>query len=249
MIHFVSGTNINHALLRGLTLLTHDRFDGHVCAPIILFVTDGPPTSGITSPDVILSNIRKNNQAKISIYSVGLGGAADVSFLRRLALQNGGEFRNIPDSSTTGTKLAEFFRSFEVPIMANVRFQYAKYAVDYDSLSKYDYNVLYNGTELTVSGKILPQHTKKISTNIYGTSSSGSVNIEQSFNRQAFHNRDKGSIPRAWVWLKYRTEHAYMVKSANSTIKERLKNKVVDLALRVRPFFLTLHLIYVTGNL
>lgn len=60
---------------------------------LIILLSDGLPTAGITDTNKILEDVRKwNKYRKIQINTVGMQGA-DFDFLRKLAEQNGGVFR------------------------------------------------------------------------------------------------------------------------------------------------------------
>jgi len=60
--------------------------------PIIVFLTDGEPTEGITSPYVIRKNIKDANKAKVSIFTIafGIDNEANYDFLKALSLENYG---------------------------------------------------------------------------------------------------------------------------------------------------------------
>jgi len=60
---------------------------------LIILLSDGLPTAGITDTNKILEDVKKwNKYRKIQINTVGMQGA-DFDFLRKLAEQNGGKFR------------------------------------------------------------------------------------------------------------------------------------------------------------
>jgi len=60
---------------------------------LIILLSDGLPTAGITDTNKILEDVKRwNKYRKIQINTVGMQGA-DFDFLRKLAEQNGGKFR------------------------------------------------------------------------------------------------------------------------------------------------------------
>lgn len=93
----ISGTNINAALLSAARLLnptspSSTPTDHHV--PMIIFLTDGEATIGMTEPDVILQNAQ-NALGLASLFGLAFGDDADFPLLRRLAMENRGMARMV----------------------------------------------------------------------------------------------------------------------------------------------------------
>jgi uncharacterized protein YegL len=82
------GTDINSALLAGLEILeehgTSDR------TPMLIFMTDGKATNGITISNEILSNIATANVMGARMFVFGLGFEIDQQLLQDLGSQNDG---------------------------------------------------------------------------------------------------------------------------------------------------------------
>lgn len=54
---------------------------------IIVLLTDGQPTVGVTSENVLLRNVRERNKDKATIFCLGFGGGADMELLEKISLQ------------------------------------------------------------------------------------------------------------------------------------------------------------------
>ena len=54
---------------------------------MIIFLTDGDPTEGVTDPNIILNNVRSANTHNTALYSLGFGNDVDFSFLQKMSLQ------------------------------------------------------------------------------------------------------------------------------------------------------------------
>lgn len=69
------GTNINDALLKALTLVEDVKKSERLPAkvrPTIIFLTDGEPTSGVTSSSEIRRNVEdKNKELNVPIFGLG----------------------------------------------------------------------------------------------------------------------------------------------------------------------------------
>ncbi len=56
--------------------------------PMVIMLTDGQPTMGVTNLDQIRSNIRQKIQGDISLFTLGFGDDVDGRFLEQMALEN-----------------------------------------------------------------------------------------------------------------------------------------------------------------
>lgn len=54
---------------------------------IIVLLTDGQPTVGVTSHSAILKNVRERNKEGAAIFCLGFGEGADMKLLERISLQ------------------------------------------------------------------------------------------------------------------------------------------------------------------
>ena len=93
--------------------------------PIIVFLTDGEPTVGEVQPNKIQATVKELNFGpEAAIFSLALGGDADLGFLNRLSLRNSGFARKIYEASDTALQLRDFYRQVSSPLLANVTFSY-----------------------------------------------------------------------------------------------------------------------------
>lgn len=61
-----AGTDINSAMLEGITLV-RDFLEEDERAPVILFLTDGVPTSGVRNGGQILKNVQQANEGECAL--------------------------------------------------------------------------------------------------------------------------------------------------------------------------------------
>ncbi|KAL1140325.1 hypothetical protein AAG570_000257, partial [Ranatra chinensis] len=93
--------------------------------PIVIFLTDGDPTVGITNSRKILSMVKElNNHSTCAVFSLGFGDGADLNFLRKLSLANAGFARNIYEASDAALQLNNFYKEIASPLLSNVTFYY-----------------------------------------------------------------------------------------------------------------------------
>ena len=119
-------------------------------APVIVFLTDGQPTAGVTGRDDILSNVRIKNEMEIPIFSLAFGRGADYQFTKKLAAQNNGLGRKIYEDSDSDLQISGFYREISTVLLKNVTFKYLDPNVT--SLTKTNFNTYFNGSEIIICG-------------------------------------------------------------------------------------------------
>ncbi|KAK4008539.1 hypothetical protein OUZ56_013673 [Daphnia magna] len=166
-----SSTNINDALL--LALKNSQSVQSRLrLTPIIIFLTDGEPTSGVTDKTEILANVRKGNSDDVvSIFSLAFGTGTDYDFLTKISSQNRGFARKIYEAADATLQLKGFFEEVASPLLNNVRFVYNKDGPVHD-VTETNVPNFFKGTEFVVAGRI--DSDSKLSASITGTGASGS---------------------------------------------------------------------------
>lgn len=105
MLMFIfSGTNINAAILSAAQLIntplsSADNKSRTQRVPMIIFLTDGEATIGVTAQEVILRNAQ-NALGSASLFGLAFGDDADFPLLKRLALENRGMARMVKKNYT-----------------------------------------------------------------------------------------------------------------------------------------------------
>lgn len=103
-----AGTNIDSAIQTGSSLL-RDYLLGRDASPnsvsLLIFLTDGQPTVGERQTVSILGNARAAVQAKFCIFTIGIGNDVDYRLLERMALDNCGTMRRIPEEADASSML------------------------------------------------------------------------------------------------------------------------------------------------
>uniref|UniRef100_A0A8C6GXR7 Inter-alpha-trypsin inhibitor heavy chain family member 6 n=1 Tax=Mus spicilegus TaxID=10103 RepID=A0A8C6GXR7_MUSSI len=153
------GTDINAALLAAASVLNHSNQEpgkgrGVGQIPLIMFLTDGEPTAGETTPSVILSNIRQALAHRVSLFSLAFGDDADFSLLRRLSLENQGEARRIYEDADAALQLEGLYAEISRPLLADVHLDYLGGWVG--ASSRAHFPNYFHGSELVVAGKVQP---------------------------------------------------------------------------------------------
>lgn len=166
------GTNIDGGLKDAIEQDVHTFVSDSVRPHIIVLLTDGQPTVGVTSENVILRNVRERNRDKATIFCLGFGPEADMKLLEKISLQNRGSARKIYEDTDAAEQLKGFYQELSSPILLDVQFSYSNDAVMVNTLSNTHFYNYFSGTELVVTGQTQPVQ-QSIRANITGQGRNG----------------------------------------------------------------------------
>ncbi|XP_033120421.1 inter-alpha-trypsin inhibitor heavy chain H3-like isoform X2 [Anneissia japonica] len=153
----LAGTNLHEGLIDGVRLLkklTENANDSIHGVSMLIMLTDGQPTSGVTDLNAIERDVEREINNKYSLFNLGFGENVDYKFLEKLALRNRGLARKIYDDSKASLQLEGFFDEVATPLLYNVVFDYPEKIVETNSLTQTVFPNYFQGTELVVTGKL-----------------------------------------------------------------------------------------------
>jgi Ca-activated chloride channel family protein len=107
------GTNINEALLEGLK-----QFEN---TAMIVFLTDGQPTVGITNNDEIIQNVKASNAQSTRLFVFGVGYDVNTHLLDRLATENSGVSEYVRPEENIEVKISAFFSKVSNPVLSKLK--------------------------------------------------------------------------------------------------------------------------------
>ncbi|XP_064603732.1 inter-alpha-trypsin inhibitor heavy chain H4-like isoform X2 [Liolophura sinensis] len=240
------GTNINAALLLGLDLLSGDSDKSNM----LIFLTDGQATSGVTSSTKILQNIKTSNDG-VSIFSLAFGSGADFSLLQQISGQNNGLARKIYEDADATLQLTGFYDEISSPLLSELKITYLG-DVDNSSLTENTLHCLFDGAEMVVAGRLsLDNNSNSVPTidiNIEGNLVDSTLVIDQTFNMTDITLEDIPTASaediqefthRLWVYLTIKQLVATTQQASDPQKVQEAKNKAKELALKynfVTPF-------------
>uniref|UniRef100_A0A8C7XYR4 Inter-alpha-trypsin inhibitor heavy chain family member 6 n=1 Tax=Oryzias sinensis TaxID=183150 RepID=A0A8C7XYR4_9TELE len=149
-------TNINAALLSAAQLLNPSSSSSRLVSsrvPLVIFLTDGEATIGVTSGDIILNNARKA-LGSASLFGLAFGDDADLLLLKRLALENGGVARMVYEDADAALQLKGFYDEVASPLLSDIQLSYLDdQAFD---VTRSLFPNYFQGSELVVAGRVRP---------------------------------------------------------------------------------------------
>jgi Ca-activated chloride channel family protein len=144
----IGGTNINRALLEALAQTEGER-------PVVLiFLTDGLPTEGVTEIDQILANIGTTASENVRIFPFGVGDDVNTVLLDTLAQQNRGATGYVRSHERIDEEVSTFYAKIKTPILTDLKLDVDNVVVE--DVYPYPLPDLFAGSQLIVAGRYRP---------------------------------------------------------------------------------------------
>ena len=153
------GTNINSALLEACRIFRSQR---RTKGNLILFLTDGSPTSGIIDSKSIVETVataakETRDSDKISIYSLAFGFSLNYDLLEMLSLSTEGKVKRIYAENDAADQLRNFYQEISTPLMYNLDFISDSNVVDQETITQHKFPTYFKGSEVLVMWKVKPE--------------------------------------------------------------------------------------------
>ena len=150
------GTNINSALLEACRILRSQR---RKKGNLILFLTDGRPTSGVTDPSSIVENVASAAQetrdsGQIAVFSLAFGFSLDYDLLEMVSLNTEGKVKRIYAENDAADQLRNFYQEISTPLMYSMDFIPDTNVVDQETITQHKFPTYFNGSEILVMWKV-----------------------------------------------------------------------------------------------
>ncbi|CAH1784811.1 unnamed protein product [Owenia fusiformis] len=242
------GTNINAALLDAIKVLDAKDFNSLNNRPsMIIFLTDGEATSGVTHVNKIMENVRNKNEDRYTIFTLAFGHGADFSFLQKISLQNRGFARKIYEDSDAVLQLENFYNEISTPTLSQVEIKYLDNVIDNSSLTRTIFPTYFEGTELVICGRLLNPASPptRLVAEIKAIKSEGNIILEASKdidNGLTVPIDDDANSPsteglakfteKLWAYQTIKELLKKEVAATDKTEKKELKNKALQLSLK-----------------
>jgi Ca-activated chloride channel family protein len=186
----VGGTDINRALLEALAQVDPER------TTVLIFLTDGLPTEGVTEIEQILANVESAAPGNVRLFPFGVGDDVNTVLLDTLAEQQRGATGYVRPDERIDEKVSAFYAKISTPVLADIELDFGDVLVE----DTYPYPLpdLFAGTQLILVGRYRDDGGAQIKL-------TGHVNGEQrEFTYEGYFRADGGDefIPRLWATRK-----------------------------------------------
>ncbi|MEK7785442.1 MAG: VIT domain-containing protein, partial [Chloroflexota bacterium] len=185
------GTNIERALLEAMDMTDRER------PTILIFLTDGLPTEGVTDSNQILRDVNNAAPNNVRLFTFGVGDDVDTILLDSLADDNHGASAYVRPGERLDEAVSAFYAKVQAPVLADLK-------IDFGNIPVSDFYPdplpdLFAGSQLVLVGRYRDGGNTTITLK-------GTVNGEQrafEYGDQRF--REAGGddfIPRLWATRK-----------------------------------------------
>jgi Ca-activated chloride channel family protein len=217
------GTNINEALQSAMR-----QFEANNRPKMIVFMTDGLPTVGVTNPEQIIGNARTARIPGLRLFTFGVGYDVNTALLDKLAAENGGVADYIEPKEDIEIKVSNFFSKVNYPVLTDLKLDMA--GVETDLVYPRTLPDLFRGSQITLIGR----YRNPIDMDFVRLQLSGNAN---GANKRFFYNNlrfaqredENDFLPRLWAtrrvgWL--------MEQVRSNGEQQELRDEIVDLGTR-----------------
>jgi Ca-activated chloride channel family protein len=190
------GTNIDGALRAAFA---NDFTDGAATSKMIVFMTDGLPTVGVTDPESILQTVQTSNKKnKIRFFNFGVGNDVNTHFMDILSNSNDGVTSYVAPREDIEVKVSDFYNKIRNPFMTDVTLDYGDEGKA-NSIYPRKIAALYRGSEFVLVGRFKgtgPSHIT-LSGNVGGEQKQ--IHLDVTWPSREV---DNAFLPRVWAMRK-----------------------------------------------
>jgi Ca-activated chloride channel family protein len=141
-------TAIDDALQKALSLRPADSSRPFV----IIFLTDGMPTIGVTDDEQILANVKRRDEGQTRIFCFGIGTDVNTHLLDRLTEQSRGYSTYVLPEEDLELKVSNFYAKIKDPVLSNPTLKFTG-NIRATSLYPSPLPDLFKGEQLVVAGR------------------------------------------------------------------------------------------------
>lgn len=209
-------TNIYDALQTSIDMFSKDdqgRFK------VLLFLTDGAPTEGITDTGKIINDATLEARARnVHLFSFGVGTGVVAELLDRLVQENAGRVSYIVEGENIEGKVTDLYRTIETPALENVTI-----SIEGSEVAKVlptGPHSLFSGQALRLSGIYFEEGDLKVIVE-------GTRGVERYRYEYLFRVSKKPDSPFiAKIWAQKRIAHLANFYRYDSSLSEAAKEEV-----------------------
>lgn len=138
-------TDINRALLEAIDSADSQR------PTIVIFLTDGLPTSGVVDTPLILNNIDQAATSNLRIFPFGVGDDVDTVLLDTLAQEQRGTSAYVRPGERVDEQVSGFYAKVSTPVLADISLDIT--GVRIEDTYPFPLPDLFAGTQLIIAGR------------------------------------------------------------------------------------------------
>ena len=211
------GTDIDTALLQALKMFTDMKRPR-----MVVFLTDGEPTTGVIEPESIIKDLSAANKAKTRIFVFGVGLDVNSHLLDRIAEDERGISQYVLPDENIEVAVSSFYKKISEPLISDIN-------IDFGNIVTSDrYPIMlpdiFSGSQLVLLGRYDGDGPTAITLTGYVSGKEEKFVYEDTFLKEGTSN---DFIPRIWATRKI----GYLMSQIRLKGENReLKDEVVSLS-------------------
>ena len=229
------GTNISSAFDSAAAQFSKA---GDNTANIIIFLTDGQATQGITNTDQLITHVNQTIaevDTTINIYSFGIGSDVQKNVLTAISTENNG-FAEFLENDVLEERLTNFYLKIRNPVLLNTSMSFSSPVITEtypDPLPN-----LYKGQQMIVSGRYT--EAVPVDVNLKGKAFGEDILYNYALNLADSTVPQYQFLPK--IWAKLKIEHLlieYYLLDEETAEAEEIKDEIIDVSLSygvISPF-------------
>lgn len=143
----VGGTNIHRGLLEALALLPTEG--GRPA--IVIFLTDGLPTEGVTDEERIVADVTEAASRRVRLFTFGVGDDVNTVLLDRLAQEHRGSSAYVRPGQRIDEIVSAFYAKVSQPVLTDLALDFGSLHVE--EVYPYPLPDLFAGSQLVAVGR------------------------------------------------------------------------------------------------
>ncbi|MCX7872429.1 MAG: VIT and VWA domain-containing protein, partial [Verrucomicrobiae bacterium] len=185
------GTAINEALLETLKMRPEDSERLFV----IVFLTDGLPTVGVTDEKEIIKNVLSNNKFGTRIFCFGIGTDVNTHLLDQITAETRSVSQYILPEEDIEVKVSSFFTKIREPVLANLNIIFPE-EIKVSRVYPKPLPDLFKGNQLVVVGRYSKAGKGKITISATSAGENKTISYDANFVENSI---DHDFVPRLWA--------------------------------------------------
>ncbi|MFM8470371.1 MAG: VWA domain-containing protein, partial [Limisphaerales bacterium] len=162
---------------------------------VVIFLTDGRPTIGVTDENSILRNVRDRNSGLTRIFNFGIGTDVNTHLLDKIADETKAFSTYVLPEEDLEVKLSAFFSKIKEPALANVKVTFPE-GVRVTKLYPSPLPDLFKGEQLVLAGRFTGAAKGKLAIEGSVAGEARKFSYDVNFSHDA---REHDFIPRLWA--------------------------------------------------
>ncbi|XP_052059441.1 inter-alpha-trypsin inhibitor heavy chain H5-like [Mytilus californianus] len=236
MIYFMTpdgGTNIHDGLLAGIKILHSVKVD-EIRSPIIIFLTDGKASSGITNRNLITKRVKSRNILGIPIFTISLGKESDQNLTSKIASQNFGFSRHIYNAGTSSSIIDSVYDDVATTLMKHINIVYMDNVVNDQTVTQTNFKTLFQNTEIVTSGKFQNESTKFLNSTVVGLGASGLTMLSNASVSVIDDDGRKNTIEAIWKHRRLKEVMSIQKAIDDSTMVKALQETLLTMSVQYK---------------